>query len=318
MKNLRLQIIAKSVIKQEAEALMALADTLDDAFSECVTEITGRKSRLALTGIGKSSHIARKAASTFASTGTSAFFIHPTEASHGDLGMIQGKDVLLALSRSGESSELGDIVKYCKNNNILVISITAFPNSSLAKSSDIILKIPNVREACILGLAPTTSSVMMLAICDALAMACLEVNGFAKDDFKTLHPAGNLGSSLQRVSEIMHVGEIPLLSRNASLSEAILEMTRCRFGCVGITDDCGLLIGIFTDGDLRRSIDVIHLTQTIYPLITRNPVLLDPDEFIIDAAQKFNDRRIPSAFVCTRGKPVGILHIHDLLAKGFL
>lgn len=319
MNNSEILKVAKRVVTEEAKALLVLSNTIDDVFSAAVLKLHERKGRVVLTGVGKSSRIAQKVASTLTSTGTPAFFVHPTEASHGDLGMIQDNDTLIALSRSGESSELKDILVYCKQHSIPIVAITAVVDSALAKRSDFVLRLPEHEEACSLGLAPTTSSIMMLAVGDALAVACLELKRFTKNDFKLLHPAGKLGLNLLKVSDLMHVGkELPLVSSETKLSDAILEITRCRFGCVGITDGYDHLIGIFTDGDLRRNLGSVELTKPISSLMVKNPALLDPDVYVIDAAQTFKNRRIPSAFICEAGRPIGILHIHDLLQRGFL
>jgi len=275
--------------------------------------------RVILTGVGKSSHIAKKISSTFASTGTPAFFIHPTEASHGDLGMITADDMVIAFSRSGESAELKDIVLFCKQLSIPLIGITASKDSTLAKSANLNLFLPNVDEACTLGLAPTTSSVMMLSLGDALAVACLEKRKFTKDHFKVFHPAGKLGLNLLKIADFMHVGdEIPLVDSSASLSDAILEMTRCRFGCVGVIDLSLQLVGIFTDGDLRRNLISTDLSRSITELMTRDPQTLEADAYAMDVVKVFRDKRIPSIFVCRNMKPIGLLHLHDLLQKGML
>jgi arabinose-5-phosphate isomerase len=311
--------IARALIKKETDALSNLSLAIDQSFIEVMTKILTVRGRLILTGVGKSSHIARKISSTFASTGTPAFFVHPAEASHGDLGMITADDMVIVLSRSGESAELKDIVQFCKQFSIPLVGITACKESTLAKAANFNLFLPDVEEACTLGLAPTTSSIMMLALGDALAVACLEKRKFTKDDFKIFHPAGKLGLSLLKVADIMHSGdETPLVNLSHSLSDTILEMTRCRFGCVGVIDSSGHLVGIFTDGDLRRSLGSVELTQPISSLMVKNPASLDPNAFLVDAAQTFRNRRIPSAFICEAGKPIGILHIHDLLQRGFV
>jgi arabinose-5-phosphate isomerase len=319
MKNSELRNVAIRVIKKEAEALSLLSENISETFPAVVNKINDQSGRVVLIGVGKSSHIAKKVASTFASTGTPAFFIHPTEASHGDLGMIMPNDIVIVFSKSGDSYELKDVLLYCKKKLIPIVAITAIMQSSLANASDFILLLPNIDEACTLGLAPTTSSIMMLAIGDALAVACLEINKFSKNDFKLFHPAGKIGLNLLKVSDIMHIGkEVPLISSEASMSDAILEMTRFRFGCVGVTDEAGSLIGIFTDGDLRRSLISVNLSSPISGLMVKNPELLDPNSYIVDAIKIFKNRRIPSAFVCSSTKPIGILHIHDILQKGFL
>jgi len=319
MQSKKILEIANEVIKKESQALMMLCNTLDESFTSVVNKINGIRGRIIFIGVGKSSHIAKKVASTFASTGSPAFFLHPTEASHGDLGMIQSEDILIAFSRSGASIELEDTIIYCKSQSIPVIAVTAGKESSLAKISDFVLLLPDIDEACTLGLAPTTSSVMMLALGDALAITCMECKNFTKSDFKAFHPAGKLGLSLLKVSEIMHVGkEVPLVNVAAPISEAILEMTRCRFGCVGITDQTSKLIGIFTDGDLRRNLLTVNLENPILDVMIKNPELLNPDLYAIEVIRIFKNKRIPSAFVCREGSPIGILHLHDLLQRGFV
>jgi arabinose-5-phosphate isomerase len=311
--------VGQKVIEQEASSLLLLGKSLTNSFCTAVDLIIGLRGRLIVSGVGKSGHIGRKIASTFTSTGTPAFYLHPSEASHGDLGIIRSDDLAVVLSRSGESSELQDMLIYCKQRSVPVISVTTNSQSMLAKASTCTIIIPNIQEACPLGLAPTTSTIMMLAIGDSLAAACTELKSFTKSDFKVFHPAGKLGLNLLTVSELMHTGEkLPLVCSDATLSHAILEITRCRFGCVGITDVYGYLIGVFTDGDLRRSLGSVELTQPISSLMVRNPSVLDHNAFGIEAAEIFRNRRIPSVFICEAGKPIGILHIHDLLQRGLV
>ena len=291
MQSKKILQIANEVIKKESQALLMLCNTLDEDFASVVNLINAKSGKIIFIGVGKSSHIAKKVASTFASYGTPAFFLHPTEASHGDLGMIQAEDILIAFSRSGESIELEDTLLYCKSHSIPVIAVTVGKESSLAKTSDLVILLPDIEEACTLGLAPTTSSVMMLALGDALAITCMEYKSFTKNDFKVFHPAGKLGLSLLKVAEIMHIGkEIPLVNVAAPVSEAILEMTRCRFGCVGITDQTSKLIGIFTDGDLRRNLQKVNLENPILDVMVKNPELLNPDLYAQEVIEIFKNK----------------------------
>lgn len=310
---------AKMVLSTEASALLSLRDSLDSTLCDTLTLLFERRGHVVVTGVGKSSHIAQKLSSTFASTGTPSFFLHPTEASHGDLGMVKGGDVLIALSKSGESSELFALLYYCKSQSIPIVGITANEASSLARISTHTILIPPLPEACSLGLAPTTSTTMMLALGDALAVVCAEQRKFSRSDFKLLHPGGKLGQSLLKVSDLMHTSEaIPLANQSATLSDAIIEMTRCRFGCVGILDESNELKGIFTDGDLRRNLRRVDLNTKIIEVMTKNPTRLNSDTFIVEIIDIFKSKRIPSAFVCDDNKVIGILHIHDLLQRGLI
>lgn len=311
--------IAKEVIQAEVSSLNLLVEKLGISFANSISLLINCRGKAILTGVGKSSHIAQKIASTFASTGTHSIFIHPTEASHGDLGMVKGGDVLIALSKSGESSELFDLLYYCKNQSIPIVGITANEASSLARISTHTILIPPLPEACSLGLAPTTSTTMMLALGDAMAVVCAEQRNFSRSDFKLFHPGGKLGQSLLKVSDLMHTSEaIPLVNQSATLSDAIIEMTRCRFGCVGILDESNELKGIFTDGDLRRNLRRVDLNTKIIEVMTKNPTRLNSDTFIVEIIDIFKSKRIPSAFVCEDNKVIGILHIHDLLQRGLL
>jgi arabinose-5-phosphate isomerase len=311
--------IARAVIRAEAEALTCLSEIIDTNFIKVVDMFSSVQGRIIVTGVGKSSHIGKKIASTFSSTGTPAFFLHPSEASHGDLGMIQAGDIVLALSRSGDSEELSIVTDYCKKKEIRVVAITANTNSTLGQASDIRLCIPDIPEACVNRLAPTTSSIMILAIGDALAVACQAKKHFSKEDFKILHPSGKLGRSLTKVSEVMHSRErIPLIRESAPLSDAIVEMTRCRFGCVGVVNEELKLIGIFTDGDLRRNIEKANLSSPMSDLMTRSPESISPETLVNDVMDIFKKKRIPSVFVCKDDSPLGILHMHDLLQLGFI
>lgn len=311
---------ARNALELEAAGVLALKSRVDDAvFRQCIELILGCSGRVVLLGVGKSGHIGRKIAATFASTGTPSLFVHPSEASHGDLGMIEKRDVVIAISKSGESPELGDTLHYCRRFAIPVIAITAHAHSTLGKAATHVLLLPQLEEACPLGLAPTTSTTMMLALGDALAIACMRARDFRVTQFRDFHPGGKLGKKLTRVRDVMHEGDaLPLLRYNAPVRDAIVEMTRGRFGCVGICNDDGRLIGIFTDGDLRRHIAVLDLSARIDTIMTANPHKIDPDALIADVAYLFMDKRIASAFACEDGKPVGLVHVHDLLQKGFI
>jgi arabinose-5-phosphate isomerase len=308
------------IIEKEAQGLQALSKAVDKYFVDAVNSIVKCTGRVVVTGIGKSGHIARKIASTLASTGTPAIFIHPAEASHGDLGMIEKRDIVIAVSKSGESMELSDTLTYCRRFGVYIIAITANPMGSLAQLSNLVLLIPNIAEACPLGLAPTTSTAMILALGDALAGACLQVRKFPATQFKIFHPGGKLGQKLSRVREVMHgLQELPLVPQTAQLTDAIMEMSRGRFGCVGVVDSDQQLRGIFTDGDLRRYFRTsTDLNQPIAALMHKSPEQISSDALIADVLHIFTERRIPSVFVCVNNIPVGIVHVHDLLQKGFI
>jgi arabinose-5-phosphate isomerase len=273
--------------------------------------------RVIVTGMGKSGHIANKIASTLASTGTPAVFVHPAEASHGDLGMITGDDVVIALSNSGETSELADLVTYTRRFKIPLIAITGRANSTLAVAADVALVLPNTPEACPMGLAPTTSTTVMLALGDALAVAMLERKGFSADDFHLLHPGGKLGRLLLRVAGIMHTGdEVPLIGGDRSMADTLLLMTSKSFGCAGIVDDDGRLKGIVTDGDLRRHMSGDLLSLKTEEVMTADPLSVQPSTLASEALGFMNARSITTLFVVEDGRPVGIIHIHDCLRAG--
>ena len=267
--------------------------------------------------MGKSGHIGRKIAATLASTGTPAFFVHPSEASHGDLGMITRTDSLFMMSNSGETTELSDLVAYAARFTIPLIGITSVADSALARAADAALILPDAPEACPMGLAPTTSTTMMLALGDALAVALLERRKFSPADFHALHPGGKLGRRLLKVSEIMHGGgELPLISPDVAMAEALIEMTAKRFGCVGIVDGTGEFLGIITDGDLRRHMDPGLLGRRAGDVMTRSPATIGRDALASEALAIMNDRAITNLFVIEGRRPVGILHIHDCLRAG--
>jgi arabinose-5-phosphate isomerase len=309
--------VGQRVLRTEADALMDLAAGLDERFARSVNVLAGIAGRVVVTGMGKSGHIARKIAATLASTGTPALWVHPGEASHGDLGMISRDDAVIALSNSGDTAELCDIVAYAKRFRIPLIGITRRAHSSLAEQSDVALILPASPEACPLGLAPTTSTTLMLALGDALAVALLERRGFSAADFKVFHPGGQLGRQLLRVTEMMHTdGELPLAPLDIKVSEAILIMTAKRFGCVGLTDHNGNLAGIITDGDLRRHMNPDLLSLPAETVMTANPKTIRPSTLAGEALGIMNTLAITSLFVTDEGRPVGIIHIHDCLRAG--
>jgi len=295
----------------------ALRDGLGTSFAAAIDLIRAAEGRVIVTGMGKSGHVARKIASTFASTGTSAFFVHPGEASHGDLGMIANNDVVLALSWSGETAELRNITDYSRRHGIKLIAMTAMPESALAKVADVVLVLPQAREACPHNLAPTTSSLMQLALGDALAIALLESHGFTAVAFGMLHPGGKLGTLLKTVRDIMHTGTtMPLAPLGTLMSEAILEMTTKGFGCVGITDTRGLLVGIITDGDLRRHMRNDLLKARVDDVMTRKPKTVRPDQLLSETLDILNSMKVTALFAVEAGQPVGVIHVHDLLRAG--
>jgi len=313
---------ARRVLRLEAAAIETLAKTLDGSFMDAVERLRQVRGRVVVTGMGKSGHIGRKIAATFASTGTPAFFVHPAEASHGDLGMITRDDAVLALSNSGETNELADLVAFTRRFGIPLIVITSRAASSLAEASDVALLLPAAPEACPLGLAPTTSTTVMLALGDALAIALLERKGFSLDQFQALHPGGSIGRQLLRVADVMHSGdEMPLTQPEVLMSEAILIMTAKHFGCVGVIDPAGKLIGIITDGDLRRHMGSAILDMTVGEVMTRAPQTIRPKALALEALNLMNTRGIDNRgigclFAVEDGRPVGILNIHDCLRAG--
>lgn len=311
---------ARRVLTIEANALTYLSKQLGTEFSKAVDCIYRLSGRLIFTGIGKSGHVANKIASTLASTGTPTFFVHPAEASHGDLGMIIKGDAILALSNSGETSELSDIIAYTRRHHIPLIGMTTGHHSALAKNSDIVLLIPPMEEACPLGLAPTTSTTMMMALGDALATAVLKRRGFSVSDFRSLHPGGRLGQRLMKVEQLMHTGDnIPLVSLGSGMKEALLIMTSCGFGCVGVVNSTSELVGVITDGDLRRHLEGDLLNALVDEVMTANPRLIVKNAIAQEAVARMNQYSITSFFVTdveNSLKPIGILHVHDCLRAG--
>ena len=312
-------ISAKRTIDTEIDALRVMESELGTSLTEALNLMQSARGRVILTGMGKSGHIAQKIAASLASTGTPSFFVHPAEASHGDLGMITPDDIIIAISNSGESKELVDILNYSKRFGIKLIAITKNPNSSLGKAGDIVLKLPSSREACPLGLAPTSSTTATLVLGDILTVAMIERNGFSKEQFNQRHPGGKLGSVLQKVSDLMHKGdEIPILSLNAGMQDVLLEMTSKRLGCVGFVDESGNLAGILTDGDLRRCLSPDILSKKALDVMTINPKVISPDSMASEAVKLMHDKKITNLFAVENGTPVGVIHIHDCLNSGIV
>ena len=312
---------AARTIQLEAQGLSALEAALNfdlvDNFAEAVSIIRSCRGRVIVTGMGKSGHIGMKVAGTLSSTGTPASFVHPSEASHGDLGMITRDDVILAFSWSGETVELGNLVSYSRRFAVPLIAITSNGESTLAKAAEVVLAIPQSKEACPHGLAPTTSTMMQLALGDCLAIALLESKGFTARDFKVLHPGGQLGARLKLVGDLMHKGDrLPLTPSDMPMAEAIVVMTEKAFGCLGVVDSDGRLAGIITDGDLRRHMGDGLLARRTGEIMTGAPKTVSPELLASAALEVINSSSITALFVVADGRPVGIIHIHDLLRAG--
>jgi len=312
---------ALRTLDTEREGVAALAaamcDGLGAAFVAAAETIRNARGRVIVTGMGKSGHVGRKIAATLASTGTPAFFVHAADASHGDLGMITSDDVMLALSWSGETEELKDLINYSRRFGIALIAVTASADSTLGKAADVVLAMPATREACPHNLAPTTSSLMQLALGDALAIALLESRGFSAMDFGVFHPRGQLGAALKFVRDVMHSGDaVPLIKHGAPMSEAIVEMSAKGFGCVAVTEPSGKLAGVITDGDLRRHMRGDLLQARVDEVMTTAPKVVRPDQLVSEALQLLNSSKITALIVVEHGKPVGIVHFHDLLRAG--
>ena len=312
--------VARDVLAAEAAGLQALAAGLDSGFVRAVDLLAATGGRIVVSGMGKSGHVGRKIAATLASTGAPALFVHPGEASHGDLGMIVPGDAVLALSNSGETAELADLVAHSRRFGLPLVAITARADSALATAADVALLLPAAREACPMGLAPTTSTTMQMALGDALAVALLTRRGFGPADFRQFHPGGKLGARLRRVREIMHAGDaLPLAGADMVMDAALVLMTGKRFGCLGVVDGQGRLCGIFTDGDLRRAIGVDLLARRLGEVMNATPRTIGPDALAAEALHLMNDpeRPITALFVVdAEQRPLGILHIHDLLRTG--
>ena len=275
------------------------------------------KGRIIITGMGKSGHIGNKIAASLASTGTPSFFVHPAEASHGDLGMITENDVIIAISNSGESRELVDIINYCKRFDIKIVAITKNAESSLGKASTVVLELPNQGEACPLGLAPTSSTTATLVLGDILTIGLIERKGFSKEEFNVRHPGGKLGSILKRVSDLMHTGQsMPILDENSNMQAVLLEMTSKCLGCVGFINQNGDFTGMLTDGDLRRCLSSSILDKKAVNLMTKSPKTITKEMLSAEALRIMHDKKITNMFVLEGKKPIGVIHIHDLLNNG--
>lgn len=307
---------ARRVIRTEAQALELLADHLGDEFQQAVDLILGASGRVIVSGMGKSGHIARKIAATLASTGTPAQFVHPAEASHGDLGMVTRADVALVLSNSGETPELADLIAHTRRFTIPMIGVASRPGSTLLRQSDVALLLPPAEEACGSGIVPTTSTTMTLALGDALAVALMEHREFTAEHFRTFHPGGKLGARLAKVGDLMH-DDVPLVSEDTPMTEALLEISQKSYGVTGVTDADGRLIGIITDGDLRRHMDGL-LGRRAAEVMTSGPKVIAPDALAEAALAEMQSRKITSLFVVAGDKPAGILHIHDCLRAGLV
>lgn len=310
--------VAKRVVLQEAEALTTLSTALGPSFSDAIDTILNARGRLIVTGMGKSGHIARKIAATFASTGTPAHFVHPAEASHGDLGMLTEGDVVLVLSNSGETPELADVITHAKRFKIALIGVASQKNSSLINQSDVALILPKTTEACQTGIVPTVSTTMMLALGDALAIALMEHRDFTPENFRDIHPGGKLGAHLTRVKDLMHTGDhVPLVSEDAPMSETLLAISDKGFGIVGVVNDKTYLTGVITDGDLRRNLNNL-LAKNVTDVMTKMPRTVAASALAEEAVAIMNDKQITCLFVVDdiSGQPTGILHIHDCLRAG--
>jgi arabinose-5-phosphate isomerase len=309
----------RRVVGIEADGLVRLAAALGPSFAEAVQRMLAARGRVVVSGMGKSGHVARKIAATLASTGTPAHFVHPAEASHGDLGMIAADDVVLLLSNSGETPELADLIAYTRRFGIPLIGVAGRADSTLLRQSDIAIVLPPAPEACSVGLAPTTSTTMTLALGDALAVALMEHRRFTPEDFRGLHPGGRLGARLATVGDLMHAGEaMPLTTPDAPMPEALIEMSRKGFGVVGVVDAGGRLVGIVTDGDLRRHMDGL-LAHRVEAVMTRAPRTIASTALASEALGVMNARKITTLFATEPAapeRPVGILHIHDCLRAG--
>lgn len=306
----------KAVLAQEIKGLEALADSLGDKFAAAVSLIAEIKGRVIVTGMGKSGHVAKKIAATMASTGTPANFVHPGEASHGDMGMITKDDLVLALSNSGETAELADVIAYCKRFSIPLVGVARRQGSMLVEAADIAVVLPEIPEACDTG-APTTSTTMMIALGDAISVALVKRRGFSKQDFGVFHPGGKLGKAFIRVSDLMHGdNELPLVQEDEIMRDVLLVMTSKRFGCAGVVGKNNKLSGIITDGDLRRHMHQNLLESIAKNVMKANPHTIRPQALAAEALAIMNQHSITSLFVTEADSPVGIIHIHDCLRAG--
>jgi arabinose-5-phosphate isomerase len=312
---------ARRTLQAEMAGLQALMDALEGPlagpFAAAVEAIRAARGRVIVSGMGKSGHVGRKMTATFASTGTPAHFVHPAEASHGDLGMIHGDDIVLALSWSGETAELRDLIAYAARFRVPLVGITSVADSTLGSAADVALVLPRAEEACPNGLAPTTSTTMQMALGDALAVALLEARGFGAQDFRVFHPGGKLGAQLKLVRDIMHAGaRLPLVPDTARMAEAIAEISAKGFGCALVVDAAGLLAGIVTDGDLRRNLTPELPSLPVSRVMTRRPRTIGPEALVADALAQQQALNVMALPVVEDGRPIGLLHYLDLLRAG--
>ncbi len=305
---------AKSAFSKELKSIKSLSSIFNNNFYKAVEKIHNLKGRVIVTGVGKSAHIGNKISATLTSTGTPSYFVHATEASHGDLGSVQKNDCVIAISNSGETSELKNIIHFIKRFNIPLISITSNPKSTLHRNSSIGILYKKPLEACPLNLAPTSSTTMAMIIGDCIAIALLELKGFKSSHFKNLHPGGNLGKDLKYVNEIMHIGKaIPVANIREKMSKALITMTKKSFGCIGVVNNNGQIQGIITDGDLRRKMNSKFFQKNAGDIMTKNPTIAEKNMLVGEAINLMNSKKITSLFICESKKPIGIIHIHDLL-----
>ncbi len=309
---------ALRTIEIEINAISSLKDSVAlENLTTALDLMQNSTGRIIITGMGKSGHIGKKIAASLASTGTPSFFVHPAEASHGDLGMITENDVIIAISNSGESRELVDIINYCKRFGIKMIAITKNAQSSLGSAANVVLELPNAEEACPLGLAPTSSTTATLVLGDILTTGLIERKGFSKEEFNVRHPGGKLGSILKRVGDLMHTGQaMPILDENSNMQAVLLEMTSKCLGCVGFINQKGEFTGMLTDGDLRRCLSASILEEKAVNLMTKNPKTVTKDMISAEALKIMHDKKITNMFVVEGSQPVGVIHIHDLLNNG--
>ena len=309
--------VARRVLAQEGEALLSMAEGIPTDFPAAIDLILGMSGRVVVSGMGKSGHVGRKIAATLASTGTPSFFVHPAEASHGDLGMLTPQDVCILISNSGETAELSDLLAHCSRFSIAVIGISKKPDSTLMRAAQLRLTLPNLPEACSIGMAPTTSTTLTLGLGDALAVALMEQRRFQPEHFRDFHPGGKLGARLSVVSQLMHDGRaIPLVPEDMAMSEAILVITSCGFGVAGVVGRDNRLVGVISDGDMRRNMENL-MNCTAGEVATRDPVTIEPGALATEALAMMNKHEISAIFAVSEGRvPLGILHIHDCLRAG--
>ena len=305
---------AKKALAKELKSIKTLSSIFNDTFYKAIEAIYNSKGRIIVTGVGKSAHIGNKMSATLTSTGTPSYFVHATEASHGDLGSIKKNDCVIAISNSGETSELNNIINYTKRFNITLISISSNSKSVLYKNSSFGILYKKPIEACPLNLAPTSSTSMAMIIGDCIAIALLELRGFKSNNFKNLHPGGNIGKDLKNISEIMHQkNSLPIAKDNEKMSSALITMTKKSFGCLGVVNNKGNIIGVITDGDLRRKMNKNFFEKKASEIMNKKPTLVNENLLVSEAINLMNRKKITSLFVCNKKKPVGIIHIHDLL-----